>query len=373
MTVPKLPSLNNVRKNIDLVRAAIFDFVKEYRIHSIEEIHNDWSILSLNTLDELEYAFIINVGRKKKKFFHPKVVVMNQQELAEVPVLKTDFLIARNLLISFDKASIVKLLYKVHNASVKFIAFSYFLREDTYVDRRGFYPTNFTLPPFNFPAPIISLKDREPNEQDHYSDKRIGVWKVQDIISSMRSIENMSLVEDSDQRRTLLESKFQTFIRGSSIDFTLNIHSNQADSRCNQMLLSKDILSLSVKSAQDFSEKSDVFNYILKSQSATLKKCVLVRLEDGVFRLKAHLSFIKLCISNAVGYYGLTYKKEKNLELIEVNKSLVRFPAPLVEWVESERSSTYTGIWEIYTLREFLEKHYLLTLKERAYDSENSY
>ncbi|WP_413166749.1 FkbM family methyltransferase [Capilliphycus salinus ALCB114379] len=367
LTLSQVLNPSDTGKNIDFIRSSILRLVKEKEIRSIQEIYNDWSILPLDLLEVIDYAFIVHVGKDRKSTNYSKVVVINRpSHLDEIPILQVDFLIARNMLISRNQESVVKFIHKVHNAGVKFIAFSYFPRQEPYIDRQGFFPTNFTLLPFNFPNPIVKLKDRENDPDDLYNDKLIGIWKVQDLLTSLSSMNKATLPKNNNQPLDRIKNNLNQFFKNFSIDRILHIHSTEFKPDNTPLSLGENILSLSVKDFQDLSAQLDVFNYILKPANSNLYACVFARIFCPNFRLLTHLKFIRSSIDNGVKYYGLTYIKEKKSGAIEVNKTFVRFPPQLFEWQESEESSIFTGIWEIQTLRTFLEDHHFSMLKSRA-------
>lgn len=94
-----------------------------------------------------------------------------------------DMIICRDCFVHFSFKHIFQAIKNFENSKSKYFLATTFPRclKNNNIITGEWRPINLQLPPFNFPAPI-KLIDEKCSEQNYkYSDKKLGLWKFEDI------------------------------------------------------------------------------------------------------------------------------------------------------------------------------------------------
>ncbi len=94
-----------------------------------------------------------------------------------------DVILCRDCLVHFSFKHIVSALKKFKESGSKYLLTTTFINlpknKDIMTSR--WRPINLQLPPFNFPKPIELICEQCTEANDKYSDKSLGLWKLEDI------------------------------------------------------------------------------------------------------------------------------------------------------------------------------------------------
>jgi SAM-dependent methyltransferase len=104
-------------------------------------------------------------------------------DITRSPLPTVDLIICRDCLVHLSERLIAKALTNIKASQ------STYLLTTTFSDRKGnediktggWRPLNFQAPPFNFPAPILLMREGCSEAGGAYKDKSLGLWRVDDI------------------------------------------------------------------------------------------------------------------------------------------------------------------------------------------------
>ncbi len=96
---------------------------------------------------------------------------------------KMDLVFCRDCLVHFSIADIRSALKNIKKSNSRYLMTTTFTREENNKDivTGGWRPLNFIKPPFNFPEPKIIINENCTEKDGIFSDKSLGVWKIEDI------------------------------------------------------------------------------------------------------------------------------------------------------------------------------------------------
>jgi len=96
---------------------------------------------------------------------------------------KSDVVFCRDSLVHFSYEMIGEALRNIKRSGSKYFMTTHFpdQNENQDIITGGWRPLNLTLEPFNLPAPAMIINEKCSEMNGAFSDKSIGVWKVEDL------------------------------------------------------------------------------------------------------------------------------------------------------------------------------------------------
>lgn len=94
-----------------------------------------------------------------------------------------DLVFCRDALVHLGSADILLAIANLRKTGAMHLLTTTFIgnRGNEDIQTGQWRPLNLQLPPFNFPTPVTLIDERCHHTDGIYSDKRIGVWRFQDI------------------------------------------------------------------------------------------------------------------------------------------------------------------------------------------------
>jgi hypothetical protein len=160
-----------VRSLLDLP-CGDFNWMSNLDLHAVNYIGADLVPELINDLNE-------SYGDNARKFITLNIV-------NEVPP-QTDAVFCRDLLVHLNNSEVASAISNFRKSGAEYLFTTTFpLRVKNFdlplISREvAWRPINLELPPFNFPEPIHILNEACTEGGGSFSDKSIGVWKIQDL------------------------------------------------------------------------------------------------------------------------------------------------------------------------------------------------
>ncbi len=127
---------------------------------------------------------IITINRKK---YGSKYREFEKLDIAKDALPRADMILCRDCLVHFSFKDISSTMNNFKRSGSQYILTTTFPERLSNLDINtgGWRTLNLQLPPFNFPKPIklINEKCDEANSAGLYSDKSLGLWRLEDIVT----------------------------------------------------------------------------------------------------------------------------------------------------------------------------------------------
>ena len=116
-----------------------------------------------------------NHNNERRKFINLNII---EDDLPCV-----DIILCRDCLVHFSFRHIISTIRNFKRTGSKYLLATTFtnLLKNKDVTTGGWRPLNLQLPPFNFPEPVELIYERCTEANAKYSDKNLGLWKLEDI------------------------------------------------------------------------------------------------------------------------------------------------------------------------------------------------
>jgi hypothetical protein len=105
----------------------------------------------------------------------------------QVPSGNFDAILCRDLFVHLSTIDITKALHNLKKTGATYLLTTHFSDPRPYRNlpqipfRVGWRPINFLMSPFRFPIPLALLNEKCTEAKGRFSDKSIGVWRLQDL------------------------------------------------------------------------------------------------------------------------------------------------------------------------------------------------
>jgi len=124
-----------------------------------------------------------------------KIIKLNQQkygnkcykfkklDIEKDALPKADMILCRDCLVHFSFKDILSTIKNFKRSSSRFILTTTFPKRlsNIDIDTGGWRTLNLQLPPLNFPRPIKLINEKCDEVEGTYSDKSLGLWRLEDI------------------------------------------------------------------------------------------------------------------------------------------------------------------------------------------------
>jgi hypothetical protein len=111
------------------------------------------------------------------------VLDLTSDELPEA-----DLLLCRDCLVHLSFSHIEQVLANLQANRIKYLLTTTFPETEHNEDAvtGDWRPLNLTAPPFSFPPPLTLINERCTEDADGFSDKSLGLWRVEDVPNELR-------------------------------------------------------------------------------------------------------------------------------------------------------------------------------------------
>lgn len=170
------------------------ELFKEFRIRSVLDIPcGDFHWMKKVDLEGIQYIggdIVKEMVKNDSESYEKENVRFAHLDLIKDNLPKSDIILCRDCLVHLSFADIKKALKNICGSG------STYLLTTTFTDRKNnenirtgkWRPLNFLLPPFNFPAPVKIINEECTEQDGKYSDKSLGLWKIEDIEKSLNRL-----------------------------------------------------------------------------------------------------------------------------------------------------------------------------------------
>lgn len=170
------------------IRQELPRLVKELNIKTFMDAPcGDWYWMRHTPLEVERYIGVDIVDElieKNKEQFGSESREFICLNLAEDQLPQVDLIFCRDCLVHLNYHDIEKMIANFKRSNSKYLLTTTFLNK-TNVDLVGeasfFRALNLELPPFNFPKPLKLINEKCTEENNQYTDKSLGLWRLEDI------------------------------------------------------------------------------------------------------------------------------------------------------------------------------------------------
>ncbi|PKL52495.1 MAG: hypothetical protein CVV37_00920 [Nitrospira bacterium HGW-Nitrospira-1] len=170
------------------IRRELPKLVRELKIKTFMDAPcGDWYWMRQTSLEVEKYIGVDIVDElieKNRKQFGTDGREFMCLNLAEDQLPQVDLIFCRDCLVHLDYRDIDKIIANFKRSKSKYLLTTTFTDKKN-VDLVGeasfFRALNLELPPFNFPKPLKLINEKCTEENDQYTDKSLGLWRLEDI------------------------------------------------------------------------------------------------------------------------------------------------------------------------------------------------
>lgn len=101
---------------------------------------------------------------------------------------KVDAILCRDCLVHLPLEKACAAISNFKASGSRFLITTTFVAHGQNLEVRmgGWRPLNLERPPFNFPKPLKSIRERELNPDDRYNDKTLAVWDLREVGANLK-------------------------------------------------------------------------------------------------------------------------------------------------------------------------------------------
>ncbi len=167
------------------IRASLPGLLERFSIRSVLDIPcGDFNWMQHVDLIGVDYTgadlveTLIEVNNRKFASDKRRFLVL---DLTKSALPQADLVLCRDALVHLDEGDIFRAFRNIKNSGTKYLLMTNFpdLRENIKLGPGYWRPINFQLPPYNLPAPLLSINEDEKDEG--FQDKSMCLWKAQDL------------------------------------------------------------------------------------------------------------------------------------------------------------------------------------------------
>ncbi len=166
--IPSLLERINAKSLLD-APCGDFYWMRNTKLGSVQYIGID-TVPDLIDQNQRQY------GNEMRKFIN--------LDISEDKLPYADVILCRDCLVHFSFKHIVSAIKKFKESGSKYLLTTTFINRSKNKDiiTSRWRPINLQLSPFNFPKPIELICEQCTEANDKYSDKSLGLWKLEDIL-----------------------------------------------------------------------------------------------------------------------------------------------------------------------------------------------
>jgi len=173
----------------EVIRRELPNIVKEFSIQTfLDAPCGDWFWMREVRLGVKNYIGVDIVEaliEKNMQHFGSADCSFLCRNLAEDELPEADLVFCRDCFVHLKFEDIWKVIANFKRSNSKYLLTTTFTHRDKNYDlvgNGGFWQTlNLQLPPFNFPAPLKLINENCTEENNQYTDKCLGLWRLEDI------------------------------------------------------------------------------------------------------------------------------------------------------------------------------------------------
>lgn len=172
-----------------IIRQRLPLIFREYDISSFVDVPcGDFTWMAKVNLDGMQYYgfdIVKSVVEKNRSLYEKNNIHFNELDVvaAIVPV-SADMIFCRDCLVHLSNRDTLKALRNFKKSGSTYLLTTTFseLKENVdLVSGRGWRPLNLERHPFCFPPPIKLIHERSLEEDEKYTDKCLGLWKLKEL------------------------------------------------------------------------------------------------------------------------------------------------------------------------------------------------
>lgn len=170
------------------IRQELPMLIKELNIKTFMDAPcGDWYWMRHTPLEVERYIGVDIVDElieKNKKQFGTDGREFMCLNLAENQLPQVDLIFCRDCLVHLNYLDIEKMIANFKRSNSKYLLTTTFpnkVNVDLVGESSFFRALNLELPPFNFPKPLKLINEKCTEENNQYTDKSLGLWRLEDI------------------------------------------------------------------------------------------------------------------------------------------------------------------------------------------------
>jgi SAM-dependent methyltransferase len=123
------------------------------------------------------------VARNQRLFGSPRIRFV-KLDLATDPLPAADVILSRDCLVHLNGRDIARCLENIRRSDASYLVTTTFVgpRENEDIVTGSWRPLNLERPPFSLPRPLHEIDERCHHTGGIYADKRLGVWRIADLM-----------------------------------------------------------------------------------------------------------------------------------------------------------------------------------------------
>lgn len=171
------------------VRSALIDIVQRYHIKTLLDApcgDFNWMKAVIDSLG-LELYLGVDIVKSvvkecQQKYGSPRVLFM-YADLITTPLPKMDLIFSRDCLAHMSYADAMQTLANFKASGSAYLLTSHHLATsaNTAIVTGNYYSINLTLPPFNFPAPLLIILEKGVEPASAHQGKALALWRFEDL------------------------------------------------------------------------------------------------------------------------------------------------------------------------------------------------
>jgi hypothetical protein len=138
----------------------------------------DWS-----NMQYLGGDIVPELAARNQRLYAKDNIAFRTINLIEDNLPEADMLFCRDCLVHFSFEDIRKTLHNIRRSPIKYFMSTTFPKESSNQDiiTGGWRPLNMTLPPFDFPEPLVIVNEKCTEANGLFDDKSMACWLVRDL------------------------------------------------------------------------------------------------------------------------------------------------------------------------------------------------
>lgn len=172
-----------------IIRDAIPKLLQEYQIETfLDAPCGDWYWMQHIKFETARYIGIDIVDdliQRNKKIYGKINTTFQCLNIVNDPIPKSDLIFSRDCFVHLSFNDIINALRNFKSSGAKYLLTTTFTQRTENQDLgEGFWRTlNLQLAPFNFPPPLKLINEGCTEENHLYTDKCLGLWRFEDLVS----------------------------------------------------------------------------------------------------------------------------------------------------------------------------------------------
>ncbi|MGE0049297.1 MAG: class I SAM-dependent methyltransferase [Acidithiobacillus sp.] len=170
-----------------MLRSALPGLLAELRVLRLLDIPcGDFYWMRTIDLGGIEYIggdLVPALVRENRRRYGNASRTFEVLDLCEGPLPQADLLLVRDCLVHLDYGEIGRALASIRKSGTHWLLMTHFTHDVANEDipTGRWRPLNFTLPPFSFPPPRLTLADGWPEGESVYAYKTMALWEVAEL------------------------------------------------------------------------------------------------------------------------------------------------------------------------------------------------